>query len=391
MRATAGALLLLCGCQTYDFEPVTPLGIAQTVKKVNIGVKPPKPNVFLVVDKSGSMDKQITGTTVTRMTAMKSAMGTFLTQSGSAAHLGMLPFPSDATACAGGDLAHLATVGVPLDTGDEDDARLAQVALTVKGQIDALTALGGTPTGATMASLATYTPLLARDTNNFAVLLTDGLPNCNDALQPVETTCACTQVKATPTSACSALSNGQRFNQCLDDTGSAAQISLLRGKGVRTIVIGFGDDIADPAGGAALATMAASGGFARPCTTAADCNPGDTCNAGGVDPCGRTASTCGENYFKAGTAAELGRVLDAIAASVQCAPCLQTLNVPPSRPEYITVMVDGLATPAGPDTWVFHDDPNAPTIEFQGAMCGRLMGSTTRDPVKVEIRTVEAL
>ena len=43
MRTTAAGLLcLMCACQTYDFEPVRSLGIAQTVKKADIVVVPPQ-------------------------------------------------------------------------------------------------------------------------------------------------------------------------------------------------------------------------------------------------------------------------------------------------------------------------------------------------------------
>ena len=380
-------------CQTYDFEPVTPLAIAQTVKEVNIAAKPLKPALFLVVDKSGSMGLEVSPG-VKRIDAMKSAMGTFLTQAGSSAHLGMLPYPASVEAmqlCAGGDIANVATAGVPLDEGDEDDARLGQVAMTVKSAIDGLQPGGGTPTNATMRSLTTYQPLLSKDRDRFAVLLTDGLPNCNDELDPQLTTCTCTQPKGSPTSACQA-SDGMRLrNQCLDDQGSAAAVDLLNVKGVRTIVIGFGADVANPLGAATLAQMAAAGGFTRPCKLDSDCNAGDTCSPGGVDPCGRPASTCGQSYFQAGNAAELGRVLQAIKDSVTCPPCLQVITAPPSDPSLISVIVDGAPTQSGPDTWQYRDNATAPGVEFVGALCSKLMNSTTLDPVRVEIRTIEAL
>jgi len=394
MRATACWLgLLVVGCQTYDFEPVKPLAIAQTVKKVTIGVNAPKPALFLVVDKSGSMSTEVSAG-VTRMDAMKSAMGAFLTQSGSSAHLGMLPFPQDGAgmACSGGDVASVATVGVPIDEGSDDDARLAQVADAVKRSIDALSPSGGTPTNATMRSVATYEPLLRqKDRDRFAVLLTDGLPNCNDELAPVKTTCTCTAPKASPTSACEATDGMRLRNQCLDDQGSAAAVDLLRGKGVRTIVIGFGTDVANPDGAATLASMAAAGGFTRPCTTNADCNAGDTCNGGGVDPCGRPASTCGQSFFQAGNASELGRVLDAIRDATACPPCLHVLTSPPSDPSYLSVLIDGVPTQAGPDSWQFRASGTAPGIEFVGALCTRLMQSTVSAPIDVEIRSVEQL
>ncbi|MBL8957079.1 MAG: adventurous gliding motility lipoprotein CglB [Myxococcaceae bacterium] len=386
MRASAVGLVLLAGCTTYDFEPVNALAIAQTVKKVEIGVNPPKPALFLVVDKSGSMDQPVTPT-VTRMEAMKSAMGQFLTQSGSTAHLGMLPFPAGGTSsCEGGDIANVA---VPLDQGDEDGARLAQAALGVKVAIDGLRAAGGTPTALTMRAIGTYPPMLERDRDRFAVLLTDGLPNCNPANDPQAMTCTCT-IAPRPAS-CTVTVGAQVLNQCLDDQGSADEIDLLKVKGIRTIVIGFGTDVANAEGAATMARMAAAGGFTRPCTTSADCNAGDSCNPGGVDPCGRPTSTCGQSFFQAGNAAELGRAMEAIRASVTCDPCLQVMAARPSDAALVSVLIDDLPTATGPDTWVFRDSATAPTVEFVGGLCARLRASNATDPVTVEIRSVESL
>jgi hypothetical protein len=400
MRATGLALMILAGCQTYDFEPVTPLGISQSLKTVNIAARPLKPALFLVVDKSGSMDTMVSPQ-VTRMGALKAAMDMFLTQAGASAHLGMLPFPNtvdtdDNTLCTAGDLAHIA---VPLDQGDEDDARLAGAAMTVKAAIDALKAGGGTPTALTMRSLGGYQPLLSTERDNFAVLLTDGVPNCNDANAAVASTCACTMsttcAPPSPNTQCATTlpgPGGRTLNQCLDDQGSADEIARLKAKNIRTIVIGFGTDVGNACGGATMTKMATAGGFTRPCQTNADCNLGDTCNSGGVDPCGRPASTCGQSFFQAGNAAELGRVLQAIKDSVTCPPCLQVLS-PGDHPDpsMLAVSVDGTHVDPGPDTWQYRDSATAPSIEFVGAMCAKLMMSTVKDPVHVEIRSAQPL
>ena len=51
----AAALFLALGCQTYDFEPVTPVSLGQTTTSVSISAKQLKPNLMLVLDRSGSM------------------------------------------------------------------------------------------------------------------------------------------------------------------------------------------------------------------------------------------------------------------------------------------------------------------------------------------------
>ncbi|HSP77727.1 MAG TPA: VWA domain-containing protein, partial [Myxococcaceae bacterium] len=43
------------GCQTYDFEPVEPLALAQTTETRRIEARERKPNLMLLVDTSGSM------------------------------------------------------------------------------------------------------------------------------------------------------------------------------------------------------------------------------------------------------------------------------------------------------------------------------------------------
>ena len=47
--------VMLAGCQTYDFEPVEPFLVGQTVDKTLVAHKLPKPNLMLLVDNSGSM------------------------------------------------------------------------------------------------------------------------------------------------------------------------------------------------------------------------------------------------------------------------------------------------------------------------------------------------
>ena len=94
------AVLTLQSCQTYDFEPVEPLAIAQTTEKKVIYARASKPNIMLVVDKSGSMTQVTTGAN-TRLTEMQAAMSTYLTTYGKTARMGLTVFPdtSDANSC----------------------------------------------------------------------------------------------------------------------------------------------------------------------------------------------------------------------------------------------------------------------------------------------------
>src|SRR5271166_6153830 len=61
--------VLLNGCQVYDFEPVTPLSLGQTSQVNTLTVTPFKPNLLLLVDKSGSMDLPVDTTNLACFTA----------------------------------------------------------------------------------------------------------------------------------------------------------------------------------------------------------------------------------------------------------------------------------------------------------------------------------
>ncbi len=56
------AALAAVACQTYDFEPVKPLAIAQTTQSKTITAQRLRPNVMMLLDKSGSMNGPIVQT-----------------------------------------------------------------------------------------------------------------------------------------------------------------------------------------------------------------------------------------------------------------------------------------------------------------------------------------
>src|SRR5277367_4674449 len=62
-------LATLMACQVYDFEPVTPLSLGQTSQVTTLQVTPFKPNLLLLVDKSGSMDLPVDTTVLACNTA----------------------------------------------------------------------------------------------------------------------------------------------------------------------------------------------------------------------------------------------------------------------------------------------------------------------------------
>src|SRR5687767_2879846 len=112
MPRSFAALLLACGCMTYDFEPVAPVAIAQTTQTRTVIAKQHKPNLMLLVDQSGSMDlptdtanpacpqgcggsklNLCPAACPTRISELRAAMNDFLTRHGTVARMGMTGFP----------------------------------------------------------------------------------------------------------------------------------------------------------------------------------------------------------------------------------------------------------------------------------------------------------
>lgn len=401
------------GCQTYDFEPVEPLAIAQTTQSKSVAGRQLKPNLFLLIDKSGSMNfaanDQIAPCTPncntsgnpacapgckTRMQELKTAMNTFLTNppdAGTVAWMGMAIFP---TAVAGGNgqvdacgATGSADIRVQLDPQPTDaETDLKAAATAVNNQVQTLVAGGGTPTGDSITFLSGYAPLLDPNPKlvreDFILLLTDGLPNCNASNMNDcnnAAACKCTLVPATSCTPASFCKQG-----CLDRDNSAAQITKIRKEHkIRTIVIGFGADTASGDGPDTLNAMAEAGGFPRPCKN------GDVDCGGGAGSCNTTSQTCYRAFYQASSAGELASVLADISKALDPGGiCNYTLEAVPSDPRFLAVIIDGKNEPGNsPDTWTY----SAGKVSFTGALCAKVTAATPNAPVKVEFRIVESL
>lgn len=415
MTRFAGLLSLsvfALSCQTYDFERVVPLAVAQTTQKTVVASKKLKPNVMMLVDNSGSMLAPINPSganctpgcgsasmpcpagCATRISEMKSAMATFLQGSGTIARLGVTIYPTNSLC------GPSAAVDVPLpdptpnDTGT--DATLTQTANAVNAKIQALNPTGGTPTGSSLQFLGTYPGLNdATDLrDDFVLLLTDGLPNCNEtntnqvcqcdanvcggcgggtaACAAQVTACKCT----TSTCAASLCALG-----CLDRDGSIQKVRELQQKGIKTIVVGFGADLGAGDGPEVLNAMAAEGGFPRECPngTDAECGSGNTCNT--------TTLQCAKGFYQAANGAELADALRKISESIKGDPCIYPLAEKPSDPRYLSVIIDGQSQVAGAQTFSYDYGRNE--VTFLGDTCNQLKTSSAANPVTVEFRIVE--
>ncbi|MBJ6764354.1 adventurous gliding motility lipoprotein CglB [Myxococcaceae bacterium JPH2] len=411
---------LFAGCQTYDFEPVDPLAIAQTTVEDVIKAKRSKPNVMLLVDTSGSMTDPVnpssalcklpsgatcggkdtpcdTSKCPTRWSDLQAAMGPFLANSGKLLRFGLTTYPvpppdSTSSPTAAESCAAATAVSVRKDlpaSGEDDDSLLAH-ASTINTLIQSIPnsgagmPAGGTPTSGSLtfvSGLASFNAADKDDRDQFVILLTDGLPNCNfnNAIEGPSTECRCTFENP------SQCSGSYRKAGCLDmDASVQAARALRKDKGIRTIVIGFGAETNNGAGTEVLNAVSDAGEFARfqPCAVATeqtDCGAGDTC-----DPSTRF---CRRHFYQAGNQQELAAALEAISNKLVIQdPCLFKMKSYeiPENPKLIVVYVNDKSVPSGADTW----ELTADGVSFKGSTCEQLKASRPEAPVTVEVRAI---
>jgi len=362
------------GCQTYDFQAVSQGTLSQTEE--TFPLKPTlKPNLWLLVDRSGSMnsnDACTNGTTCqTRMKALQSAMATFLNNFGDAARMALTFFPAsgnDSCASATANAVELPDP-TPDDVGQSQTlkAKAAEISTAIAGAA----AGGGTPTGLSVQFVGSQPGLSNADDgrDDFILLLTDGLPNCNTT--NVYNLCGCvtSPCDSTLVSQCRCTTNSCRTADncskgCLDQAGAASQIAALKVKGIRTLVLGFGPDITNGDAPQTLAAMATAGGSNfRTCKNDSDCGSGDSCAV----PAGGGSGLCRRQYYKASNANELSEMLAQIIKSIPGDPCIFQLSQGrPDSSKTIAVLVNGQDVRPGPDTWTYSGNNVvfAPTSQY---------------------------
>jgi hypothetical protein len=411
--------LLAAGCQTYDFEPVAPLAIAQTTVMRRVEARERKPNLMLLVDTSRSMidpmdasnprcrnsSGEVCGVSTypcntadcpTRWSALQEAMEDFLASSSTLARIGLAFYPH---AVAGDDSIEnsckaTASVSVQLPAVDvEDDDSLAANAraawdriFSIKNQAKnpgEIEPQGGTPISASLQYLSSEVASL-RDTSraNFVVLLTDGLPNCNAAhATPYPNSgCFCTIGAACQVPGYTAIG-------CLDDGASVNAVKALQTRNIKTIVIGFGADFdsrnaSGARGAATLNAMALEGGFTHDvqCSRDADCGADDTCDT--------TAQLCRRRFYLAIHKEALVKALEDIRERVGVGdPCMENFDAGqlPASQDLVVVYVNKERLEPGSNTWNLVDAG----IQFNGTTCQRIKNSTPANPVNIEVRAIQ--
>jgi hypothetical protein len=206
------------------------------------------PNLYFVLDHSTSM------TEMNKWANVRQVVAQLITQIGAGARFGATMFP-------GTNAVNACDVGTQVMALQQGDAQ-GNLAATFLAAT-AATPLGGTPTAATLRSLGPTLSGLAGTT--FAILATDGGPNCNASI----TSCSIADCTANVDMVGTCLPNGDvnccqlpdgTTLSCLDETDTVNAAAGLASAGVKVFVLGIPGSAAYSA---VLDQVAMAGGTAR--------------------------------------------------------------------------------------------------------------------------------
>jgi len=286
----------------------------------------PPAEVYLVIDRSGSMSETSATPGLTKWEELNVALDTALTQFEAVIKFGVLTYPSNNECSTSGP-----QVGVALDNRQ-----------AVLDELTSAVPAGGTPTAAALNNAASsLTDLGSSESPKIVILATDGGPNCNYFL---DASPACTCAHATAEYCCTNHPSACLFGYtCLDDTHTVSVIGDLQSAGIETVVIGLAGTSEYEV---LLNAMAVAGGLPQ---------------VGG--------ST---DYYPAGNQSEIISALQAIAVSF--ISCEIQLEEPPDFPDLVHIYMDGVEVEwdgSQSGGWDYTDSSNM-VIELFGAACDTL-------------------
>lgn len=309
-----------------------------------------KPNLYFVLDSSGSMSLDIEGGG-TRIGAAKTAITNLLHELGHRIRYGLATYPGErdniAGTCATGKEVFKTQEGDPVQCVNK---RVAGPVLTSFAKaLSNVGAFGGTPTAATLEVIMPVVTQLQGQT--FVVLLTDGAPNCS-----LDTDCGVDECMPNIESLYwkDVLCDDQ-FNccdpelvmdltapmNCVDRSGVLEAVTALADLGVKTYVVGVpgSEYYAD-----LLDQLAIAGGTAREGEARA--------------------------YYPVSDSSSLAQVLKTIGSSVATSCDITLQRGSYYDPETINVYFDATLVPSSSDDgWTFE----SPTITLHGESCDKLL------------------
>ena len=204
------------------------------------------PNIYFVIDRSGSMHEWVDGQE--KYTAVANASVRLVQSLGPKVSVGAAVFPgpkvSLANACLAGEEVFPTTPGQPTPAGSCDDENPVALAFARAINLPAGTIpVGSTPTAATLNALLPTLVSLPGETS--VILATDGGPNCNSAahckvdqcIPNIEKACyatnACCDAR---TNCCDPELGGPE--SCLDSEPTQRAVASLLEHGIKTYVVG---------------------------------------------------------------------------------------------------------------------------------------------------------
>jgi hypothetical protein len=311
-----------------------------------------KPNLYFLLDISGSMSEPISSSSSTsKIAASKQAILRVIKERGPRLNYGLAAFPMiQATLpdpeCAPGKELFSVTPGDPLRCGELQNN--GPVLNDVSDVLLDLRAGGGTPLSPSVKALAPQ--LLTLKGQTALLVLTDGAPNCNPDAKCTAANCALSAFGeyvgdircGSQVNCCDSSVVGDLVlnpgSYCFDADDSVRRISDLKDAGVRTFIVGV-PGASELRG--LMNSLAEAGGTAR---------SGDT------------------KYFDVRDHDQLDAALDAISAEV-AVPCELELDPPPDGSSLLNVYLDRELVPSNSENgWSFRSGK----VTLLGDSCAKL-------------------
>ena len=204
------------------------------------------PVLFVVQDKSGSMNFDPNGQTPTaaspsKWSSAQSVVPALATQFTNRFRFGAMMYPAETS-------QFNCTTGV-VKTQVSDDASAIGRSYT------AALAGGGTSTAASLTAAKAYLLGLRLTTPAYVLLITDGLPNCNESLNV--NTCTAT------TPGCENNKCDLGAKDCLDNQAATSAAAALFASNIRVFVVGFDPSLTTGNNLSVLNAIASAGGTTR--------------------------------------------------------------------------------------------------------------------------------
>jgi hypothetical protein len=304
------------------------------------------PNVYFVLDRSGSMAETLPGNGYTKYENARIAISVMLRAVGHRIRYGAAVFPSpeSAAACAPGQEVFPTTLGDPPSYGAS--GKNGPILSDLLMRLGSVLAGGGTTTASTLHALKP--DLAALPGKTYVVLMTDGVPNCNpnllcssaDCTLNIEGASISGQACDDTFNCCDPANVGPNGpTACIDSDATAAAVTELEGLGIDTYVVG----------------MPGTERYAAFLNLLAEA--------------GHTAQAGATAYYAVGDTTALTSALTQIGAHVAISCDIELARAPVSQ-KLVNVYFDGHVIPLSPDNgWSFS---SATGIQIHGQACTRL-------------------